>query len=110
MKQYVIDELRPSDYQKIKVYMDTHFGKDSLEGIYWIPVDEEQLAHVQPSHDECHPFFFAVQLDVDRIACELLVRTRNKIRCDCIRYATQDQRNWLIGMFDAIFDDLEIIT
>jgi len=90
--------------------MDTSFGEDNLEGIYWIPLDEDQLAPIQASHDGCRPFFFAVQLDDDRIACELLVRTRNRVRCDCIRYATQHQRNWLIEMFDAIFDELEIIT
>ncbi len=110
MKQYVIDELRLSDYEKIRAYMNTHFGKDSLEGIYWIPVDEKQLSRYQVSHDDCRPFFFAVQLDEEKIACELLVRTRNRIRCDCIRYATRNQRDWLIGMVDAIFDELEIIT
>ena len=81
-----------------------------MDGVYWVPIDEEHLAGVQAAHDQCRPFFFAVQLDEDRIACELLVRTRNRIRCDCIRYATEEQRNWLIGMFDAIFDELGIIT
>jgi len=110
MKQYVIDELRPSDHEKIKAYMDDHFGPVSLKGIYWIPIEEKQLAGAQIEHVSCRPFFFSVELEPHRLACEFLVRTRNRIRCDCIQYATEQQRNWLIERMDAIFDTLEIIS
>jgi hypothetical protein len=32
------------------------------------------------------------------------------MRCDCIRYATEAQRNWLIALIDGIFNQLEIMT
>ncbi|MEJ2475367.1 MAG: hypothetical protein P8Y74_15975 [Desulfobacterales bacterium] len=44
------------------------------------------------------------------MACELLVRTRQRVRCSCIAYATRPQRNWIIQMLDDIFDELNIQT
>ena len=52
----------------------------------------------------------ALELGPDRLAAELLVRTRSRVRCDCIHYADERQRNWLVRTVDAIFEKLEIIT
>lgn len=110
MKQYVIDELRPADYEKIKAYLDNNFGFISVDGIYWIPLDHDTLTDVQAEHVECQPFYFALDLKPNLIACELLVRSENRIRCSCIGYATKKQRNQLIQFVDSIFDRLEIKT
>jgi hypothetical protein len=109
MKQYVIDELRPKDQEKIKAYMDEYFGPADMGDIYWIPVDPLLYDQKQSSHEECHPLYFAVQLSSTTFVVELLVRTKNSIRCDCIQYATQDQFLWLIRIVDAIFERLEIM-
>ncbi|MDM8552909.1 hypothetical protein QUF72_22710 [Desulfobacterales bacterium HSG2] len=108
MKQYVIDELRFQDYEKIRAYLDMNFGAAEIGGIYWIPLDPDTLTDVQKAHTGCQPFYFAIELEEGRIACELLVRTQNKIRCDCISYADETQRNWFIRRVDAMFDELEI--
>jgi len=110
MTQYVIDEIRPADYEKLRAYLDAEFGPAEMEGIFWIPVPEEMLNEVQKAHKSCQPFFFALDFEPERLACELLIRTRNCIRCDCISYATEPQRNWLIGVVDAAFEKLEIHT
>lgn len=110
MKQYVIDELRPEDYTRIKTYLDDTFGEDEMEGLYWVPLDEALLSDVQGAHGECRPFYFAIEIGPTALACELLVRTRNRIRCDCIGYATERQRNWLVDRVDAIFETLDIKT
>jgi hypothetical protein len=110
MKQYVIDEIRPQDYEKIKGYLDESFGESDLGGLYWVPVDEAVLSDVQKAHTDCAPFFMALELGPDRLAGELLVRTRSRVRCDCIHYADQRQRDWLVRTVDAIFEKLEIIT
>ena len=110
MKQYAIDEIRAADYEKIKVYLDTEVGPAEMGGIYWIPVPEEMLNEVQMAHKSCRPFFFALDLEPERLSCELLIRTRCRIRCDCISYATESQRNWLINVVDAVFEKLEIYT
>jgi hypothetical protein len=110
MKQYVIDEIRPQDYEKIKNYLDETFGGSGVDGLYWLPVEEALLSEVQQVHTTCAPFFMALELGPDRLAGELLVRTRSRVRCDCIHYADERQRNWLVQTVDAIFEKLEIIT
>ena len=110
MKQYVIDEIRFQDYEKIKTYLDDTFGASGLDGLYWIPVDEALLCDVQKNHQDCAPFYMSLELMPDRLAGELLVRTRNRMRCDCIRYADKRQRDWLIETMDDLFDRLGIIT
>ena len=110
MKQYVIDELRPADFKKLKTYLDEYFSSSGINGIYWIPLWQENLNAVQTKHVECQPFYFAVELKHDIMACELLIRTKNRVRCDCIGYATQKQLDWLIRFLDGMFEKLEIIT
>ena len=110
MKQYVIDELRATDYESLKTYLQEHHGPAAMDGIYWIPLEHDLLTDIQKAHRECQPHYFAVDLDENRLALELLVRTQSKMRCDCIRYATQGQRNWLIALIDNIFNQLEIMT
>jgi len=110
MKQYVIDELRPVDYEKIRAYLDKNFDAAGIDGIYWLPLDRDILSNVQTEHTECQPFYFAVNLGPMIMACELLVRSKNIIRCNCVGYATEKQRNWFIQTIDAIFEKLEIKT
>ncbi len=110
MKQYVIDELRPTDYEMLKSFLDERFGPPDLGGVYWIPLEQKHLSDTQSSHGDCQPFYFAVELQERSMACELLVRTRQRVRCSCIAYATGPQRNWAIQMIDDIFDELNIQT
>ncbi len=110
MKQYVIDELRAVDYESLKNYMQDHYGPAVMDGIYWIPLDNGLLTDIQKDHRACQPHYFAVDLDENRLALELLVRSKSTMRCDCIHYATEAQRNWLIALVDDIFNQLEIMT
>lgn len=110
MKQYVIDELRPEDQEKLKKYMDEHYGPADMGDIYWIPIDPDLYDEKQQSHDECSPFYFCVQLSFSSFSAELLVRNKNRIRCDCIKYATKEQFFWLICFVDAIAEQFEIIA
>ena len=90
--------------------MDRNYGPSGMDGIYWIELDQEILSDIQKDHKECRPFYIAVDLEPDKMSCELLIRTRNKIRCRCIHYATEAQRNWIIQRIDAIFEENGIIT
>jgi hypothetical protein len=110
MKQYLIDELRPEDHRLLKEYLDRHFAAAPLEGIYRIVLERGQLTPVQREHDQCAPHFMAVELGHDRLACELLVRSATRIRCECIAYATEAQRNWLVTLVDDMLTQLRIIT
>jgi len=108
MKQYVIDQLRPADYEAVKAYLDKNYSSSIVEGIYWIPLDQSMLTELQAEHTECQPFYFAVDLEQNFMASELLIRTQNKMRCSCMSYADEKQRNWIIQFADAIFYRLEI--
>jgi hypothetical protein len=50
----------------------------------------------------------AVELQQTRVSMELLVRTRSRIRCGCIAYATDEQRSWLIRLLDRLLEQLDI--
>jgi hypothetical protein len=108
MKQYVIDELRPEDYRKLQEYLDEKHAAPGFDGLYWMPIDEQMLEAVQKAHSDCQPFYFALELFSDRLACELLVRTNQRSRCQCIQYASERQRNWLVQAVDSVFSSLEI--
>jgi len=108
MKQYVVDELRPLDYRVIKSYLDEKLGSSGIEGLYKLPVDPEILTDVQLDHIKCQPYYFAIDLEPNRIACELLVRSDQKMRCSCIGYATENQHNWLIQLTEIMLDHLKI--
>jgi hypothetical protein len=110
MKQYVIDELRLGDYQKIKGYLDEYFGPADMGEIYWIPLEASLYSKDQCGHIGCHPLYLMIHLKPASLVAELLVRTRNRIRCDCIRYASEEQLIWLISFVDSIFSRLDIIT
>ncbi len=108
MKQYVVDELRPEDYTLIKEYLDGRYAVEGFEGLYWVPIEQELLDPVQNEHQECRPHYFALELSPERLACELLVRTKQRIRCNCIQYANETQRNWLIVLVDEMLAKLKI--
>ncbi len=110
MKQYVVDELRPKDFEKIKAYLDEHFDSSTLEGIYWIALDKEILNDTQDEHKTCQPFYFAIDLKPNHMNCELLVRSKNRMHCNCISYADQAQFYWFVRFIDSIFEKLEIRT
>ena len=108
MKQFVIDELRPVEYKKLKKLLDNNYSTSALEGIYWLPIAPEVLSGIQTKHKDCQPFYFAVDLEPDRIIFELLIRTKNRVKCACMGYASDTQCTWLIRQMDEIFTQLEI--
>ena len=110
MKQYVIDEIRAEDYKQIKAFLENEYGKSELGGIYWIPVDETLLTPLQASHRSCQPFYVALDLEPGRLSCELLLRTKQRVRCDCMGYASREQRDWIVSRIDKVFEQLGIIA
>jgi hypothetical protein len=110
MKHYRIDELRYQDYEKIKQHLDDTCGPCQVEGVYWVALGNDQLGEVQSAHKDCQPFYFAIELTANAISFELLVRTRKRMRCDCIQYADADQREHIIRFADHLFEHLKLMS
>ena len=108
MKQFVIDELRPDDFEKLKTYLDDNLSASAMDGLYWLQIAKQVLSELQIDHEACQPYYFAIDLESDRMVIELLVRTKNRVRCPCMAYATETQCVWLMRQMDAILDRLEI--
>lgn len=108
MKQYVIDGLQPAEHKKLKKYLDETLLSSPLGGIYWLELDEAVLTEIQKRHSACRPHVFALMLEETYLSCEFLVRIQKNIKCDCMAYATNAQRNWLIDQADAILESLGI--
>jgi hypothetical protein len=110
MKQYVIDQLRENDFLQLEDYLNNNSEAGELPGIYWIPIPESLLERTQLDHSDCQPFFFAVNLDLNSISFELLIRTRSRLRCGCIQYASQEQRDYILNYADQLFEKLNLKT
>jgi hypothetical protein len=108
MKQYIVDQLRFTDFEKIRACLDQRYGPAAMGGVYWVPLEPGRLSATQTAHVECQPFFAALELVEDRLSLELLIRTRGRIRCGCIAYATEEQRAWLIQMVDDMMLQLGV--
>lgn len=108
MKQYVIDQLRESDYILIKDYLRRYGEPTVLNEIFWVHLPVELYTSIQRDHKGCRPFYFAVNLSHTQVAFELLVRSRQVMRCSCIGYASQAQRSHILDFADRMLADLNI--
>ena len=108
MKQYVVDQLTPEDFQKLRSHFEEIFGEPDFDSLFWLPIEKLPLSEVQQKHIDCQPHFVAVDLQEGQLVCELLIRTKNKMRCDCMGYATEPQRNGIIDLIDNLLDELGI--
>ena len=108
MKQYVIDQLRESDFHQIKAFLDQNTESASLDGIYWADLPPALYTEIQREHAECQPFYFAINLTWNNVAFELLIRSRQVIRCRCIAYATPAQRDHIIHYAERMIEQLKL--
>jgi hypothetical protein len=108
MKQYVLDQLRESDYYRIKDYLDEHMDKTVFEEIYQLELPRDLYTATQAAHAECQPFYFAISLTRNQVSFEWLIRSRETLRCECISYASRAQRDYIIDLADGILQKLNI--
>ncbi len=116
MRSYLLEDLYEDDIKKITAALNELQLQGPLEGIYYLPLPAELLQPEQKAHlDECGPYFMALEvvegaseMSECQIRMELLVRSRNKMRCSCITYATPPQRQHMIDYLDQFIEELEI--
>lgn len=111
MRSYVVDQLQEPDIERIAAHLEKAGLDRSLDTIYWLPVPAALLTDEQKEHgEECGPHCFSIELsDLEGfLALELLVRARNRMRCSCVMYATQEQRAYAIDFVDEMLKNLDI--
>lgn len=108
MRQYVIDELRPEEVARIKTYLDEHCEASDLGGLYWLGLPDDLLSPRQYEHVDCKPHCLAVELGDRWVKFEMLVRSRQRIRCSCVALATQQQRTFLLKFADHLLETADI--
>lgn len=108
MKQYVIDQLRETDYEKILGFLQENTEASEFGDVFWVRLPPDFYTQIQREHDKCGPFRFAVNLSSGQAAFELLVRSRQVLRCNCIAYADPRQRDYIINYADRMLEELKI--
>ena len=108
MRLYLLEDLTSENVKAITARLNELELVGSMEGIYWLPCPSNLLSDTQREHEECAPHCMAVEIDGSTLRMELLVRARNKLRCDCVHYASPELRAHMIDYIDQLLVDLNI--
>ena len=106
MRQYSIDELGPAKVREVREYLDSHCEKSGLENIYWLRIPDDMLSPDQYSHKQCQPHCAGIEVGERQVVFEMLVRSRNSLKCSCISYATAQQRQFILAFADRMCQEL----
>jgi len=111
MRSYVIDEMLPDQVDQLSTHLQKTAGPSPMQGIIWFELPAHLLTSRQLEHQSsCGPFILSLETGSTWIKLELLVRARQTFRCDCIGFATPDQRDYGIGLVDEACRDLGLGT
>lgn len=102
MRQLVIDQLSREERQNIEHYLKRHLRPGPLPDLYWLELPRELWGEAQQGHEDCAPFFFAVEVTEKQVVFELLLRSAGNLHCSCIGYAEPGQRALLLDFFDRL--------
>ena len=96
MREYVISDLKPAETQALEEALAARNLAAGIEHLYWLPVSE--LTAVQKEHAaSCGPHVVALEVEETALRMELLIRAKNRLRCDCIAYADAGQLQALLA-------------
>lgn len=105
MRQFVIDELSPQERDNLDSYLKRSLTQGPMIGIYWLMLPDDLYAKAQQGHDDCGPFYLAVELDEQRLIFELLVRSTSNLHCSCIAFTTAAQRQFVLAFIDQMLEE-----
>ncbi|OIP51375.1 MAG: hypothetical protein COZ12_06705 [Deltaproteobacteria bacterium CG_4_10_14_3_um_filter_60_8] len=102
MRQILIDDLSREEWAVVDNFLKRNARPGPIDGMYWLPLPAELLSATQQEHGDCAPFCCGIELGEAAVAFELLVRSQAKLHCDCIAYATPEQRAFLLAFVDRL--------
>lgn len=107
MRSYVIDELSETTLEHLAEYFTANDCTSTVKSLFWLPVEEELLTPVQQEHlNICGPYQMAVEFGEDSVKLELLVRAKNVLRCECVRYLTPEAERSMMQKLDRILMEI----
>ncbi len=110
MRSYLVDEISPSQKEKIKAYLIEHALSSDLNEIFWVKLPDDLLTEAQSKHRDCHPYVFAIELGRDWIKAECLIRSLNNMKCEAQAYCDPRQWVFITKFVHGIIKDLGIQT
>jgi hypothetical protein len=111
MRSYCIDEFVPGELERLAERLDSMGLSSGMDDLYWLPVPTNLLTPLQKKHEgECGPYVLALEILDEALRLELLVRARNRLRCDCVAYAEQRLVNHMIIYVHALLDEFKITS
>jgi len=109
MRTYTIDQLEEDDIAAINSRLLDLELQAGLEGVYWLPVPKDMLTAMQSEHCEhCGPYCLALEVEVNSVHMELLVRGIGRITCECLAFASETLRNHMIAYLEGMLQELNI--
>jgi hypothetical protein len=105
MRQIVIDDLSPMERDNIDSYLKRCLKQGPMIGLYWFVLTADLLSQDQQNHENCGPFYMAVEVENSSVRFELLVRSHANLHCSCIAYATSVQRDFILSFIDKMLSD-----
>jgi len=105
MRQFLVDELTREERANIDSYLKRTLKPGSIDGLFWLAVPPDLIGAEQMGHEECGPFYFAVELGEDVLRFELLVRSQTNLHCSCIAYASPAQRDFVLKFAETLLTE-----
>jgi hypothetical protein len=102
MRQILIDDLSREEWAVVDNFLKRNAKPGPIDGMYWLPLPAALLTDIQQQHGDCGPYCFGIELGEAAVTFELLVRSQGKLHCDCIAYATPEQRALLLAFVDRL--------
>ena len=110
MRQLLFDEISQKDIRKITSYLKKQTEITPLHNVFWVHLPEELWDETQKDHMNCQPYYFAIEVGGNYLRIELLIRSRQRIHCKCIKYANEMQRAFILEFADKLLKTLNIRT
>ena len=110
MRSYLIDEISPSDLQRIAEFLKLNAIQSGLGKICWVPLPLHLLSPKQARHPRCQPHVLAAELGVNWIKLEFFVRSMSGVGCECQGYCTPEQERFVLHWAQELIRHLSLET
>ncbi len=67
MQQYVVDELRGAEIERIMAYLEKNCERSALDNLFWLKLPDDLLNPTQYEHKECGPFCVGIEVTEDKV-------------------------------------------